>query len=1145
MTSTRCTTFRRSLLAAASTTCLFGAGAAHAQSAASYGLTPEATNSIVANHTITPGPGAVNTGANYANSPQVLDAAGSVNGIGQQIAFTQTGPAAGSLGLCTGSLINPRTVITAAHCVYKQPAHRYGSNTGTGGGVNGPFGAGGATVTSQGVPISFGFNSTNRCLGVAVNGCAVGSGAYEAWRNSGFQTIASQNIYNGNQVWYGTGAQPVALGGLGEFANKDIALVTLDTHAKDIPTWTLLFSPLDGPTHATVTGYGGAGVGLAGIGSLAGIDYRRRSAENMIDALMTNNDWVDSPAIDPGNTAFAAHQHAIYWLDFDDPNWTAASAGANPRFFSSNAPPGGRNNGYYDFNGLGGVTLPNEGATAGGDSGGPLVIDQRWSRNVIAGVLTGSWSFNGGLSTYGQFNVYPPLFQFWEDIVQNNPYVYASAKAGNGSWFDPTHWLQDMDPNYVTIGADGQLVNLLPDNPQGGADGAVDKFGTLCFLGADCTTFDGPGAPVGDGVPHYTAGGPGSTNFVPNNVEPVNSANAALQVKARYYDVTLREAGTTTLSQAAIIDNMTVDGARAKLDIRPGGSLKTWADYTQANGWTNVDGVLDTNEMLVVSGLLSGKGAITADYLTVVGGIVAPAGQDIGTLTVNGDVILASASALFVDVTRGAADKLAVNGTLTLSGPNTPGASLVLSKTGAAPKHGDSYTIATASSGVLGTFGQVYAFQGVLRPELAYTANSVVANIRAGSLANHIGQSGATERAFARALDQLRGNYYDSLYGLYGSIDLMAPDALKTTLRGLAPDVAGEARTLQDDQSRVMLNGIADRLSMLGTADAAGKLSIVGAPEALMLANAGTGSMLESSVNGTMGLAPNARAASVLPKGFSGFVSGGFTTNGATLDGGRAGFRAGQRSWHVGMGLEIAVSEAFTLGTAFGYADGYSMQGDVGDRAETRSSQMAVYGSYKLGDGFYVGGIAAAEMGRASFERQASSGEAVFDLTGATESRRYTASAEAGVNLGIGRGLTLTPRVGVGYSSYSLAGYRENGGDIALQLDDITVRQLNGRIGAKLAGTTRLGVWTLIPQLQADYVQNLSGSGNGMEVRFAEAGGYAFTLPIGQGDTNWAEMKGGFKLTNGVVEFGGGVETSLGRSNYRDDRATADFTLRF
>lgn len=114
--------------------------------------------------------------------------------------------------------------------------------------------------------------------------------------------------------------------------------------------------------------------------------------------------------------------------------------------------------------------------------------------------------------------------------------------------------------------------------------------------------------------------------------------------------------------------------------------------------------------------------------------------------------------------------------------------------------------------------------------------------------------------------------------------------------------MAGEARTLQDDHSRVMLNGITDRLSMLGTDGNAGKLSIVGAPEALALL--GTGAAAQSVVNGTMGLAPSGRAATVLPKGFSGFVSGGFTTNGANLDGSKASFRGGQRSWHVGMGAQ-------------------------------------------------------------------------------------------------------------------------------------------------------------------------------------------------------------------------------------------------
>ena len=1160
MTSTRCTTFRRSLLAAASVTCLLGAGAAHAQSASDSGLKLEANEAILANHLVPQGPANVlpgingpNNGSIYSNSPQLLDAPGSITGVGQQIAFLQVNNTQASLSLCTGSLINPRTVITAAHCVYNNPAHMYGSNTGTGGGTFGTvaqnFG------TTAGIPISFGFESLNRnCLNAAglPFTCPAGQkGPYETWRDGGFATSTARHIYNGNQVWYGTGAQPVALGGLGEFANKDIALVTLDTHAKDIPTWTLLFSPLDGPTHATVTGYGTAGSGLSGIGNLAGIDYRRRSAENMIDALITIHDFNSSPGIaGPANTTFINHQHSIYWMDFDDPTyqWSQANVPANFAF-QSPAPALPARSQYYDFNGLGGTTLPNEGSTGGGDSGGPLVVDRRFTnpdgsfKPVIAGVLTGSFSFNGGIGLYGQFNVYPPLFQFWEDIVQNNPYVFASALAGDGNWFDPTHWVQDMDPNYGIIGPDGKLLNSLPDTVQGGADGAVDKFGTVCFLQQNCKSFDGPGAPTGNGTSVITAGGPGSRNFVPNNVEPVNSATAALNVKARYYDVTLRQAGTTTLNQAATIDVMTLAHNRAKLLIGPNGKLSTWADYTQTSGWTQVDGVLNTNEMLVVSGLLSGKGTINADYLTVVGGIVAPAGQDIGTLSVNGDVILASASALLVDVTRGASDKLAVTGSLTLSGPSTPGAALVLSKTGAAPKHGDSYTIATASAGVLGTFGQVYAFQGVLRPELVYGANSVVANMRAGSLANHIGGSGATELAFARALDQLRGNYYNSLSGLYGSVDLMSPDALRTTLRGLAPDVAGEARTLQDDQSRVMLNGITDRLSMLGTESNAGKLSIVGAPEALALL--GTGQAAQSVVNGTMGLAPSGRAATVLPKGFSGFVSGGFTTNGAMLDGSRASFRGGQRSWHVGMGLEIALDESFTLGTAFGIADGYSLRGDAGERADTRSSQMAVYGSYKLGGGFYVGGVAAAEMSRASFERQASSGDAVFDLTGATKARRYTAMAEAGVNLGVGRGLTVTPRLGLGYSSYNLSGYRENGGEVALQLDDMTVRQLNGRMGARLAGATRLGAWSLIPQLQADYVRNFSGSGNGVEVRFANAGGYAFTLPLGQGDTDWAEVKGGFKLTNGPLEFGAGVETSLGRTDYRDDRATADFTLRF
>ena len=1108
--------------------------AAHAQSERPVGA--ENSPAIVVNNGLNPNapaPGALDTG---------------INGVGQMISFNQVSPTGASLSLCSGTLINPRTVIFAAHCVNSRPAHQYGSQTGTGGGVNGNFGSitailtttvTRAPLTAQGVPLSFGFGATNRCLattpgvnaGTATapnpgNGCQAETGAYEKWRNSNFGTVTDAAIFNANQIWYDTRSlEPNAIG----FLYADVAIATLDTPANDIPTWALLFTPLEGPTHGIITGYGVNGTAASAQGAVActtncsplgGIDYRRRAAENMIDALMSLDDR-DNFLFGPGNVD---NPQTLYQTDFDSPAGQAAFTGA----FNN-----------YDFDLFNGAALPREGTTAGGDSGGPLIADQAYARPVVTAVLSGGTRFFNGqrFSTYGTNSFYQPLFLYWEQIVANNPYVYATNKAGSRDWTDPTHWVQQMDPNYQ-IAVNGALQNGLPNFFADGPAGNGPRFGTVCFLN-DCADLSGLSTPLQtSGSPILVPGGPGSINFVPNNVAPVNSATPGLTVKARYYDVTLSAAGTTSATTAIEIDRLTIDGA-AKLDVKNAGNLSVLGDFTQVTGWTNIDGRLKTGEALVVRGLLSGTGTFDPTFLTVVGGFVAPGGGDrVGTLTVRSDVILASASALFIDVQRGSADKLVVTGDATSTGVLAiNGATLVVNKVGAAPRHGEAYTIASATGGIDGTFGSIFSFQGVLRPELAYGANDIVATLRAGSLAVQLGQSTASAQAFASALDTLRTTSYASLWNLYGAVDLMAPGQLGATLDGLTPRILGESSLLQDRQSRMLMANVVDRLAVTGTGRAGG-LSVIGDAGGFVRSLNGT----QATSQAFSGLSQSSEVAGRLPSGVTGFIASGTTTGNASY-GGSARLGGGRSGNWMGMGLEFSAGGRTTVGTATGFATATSSP--AGDRTDSRTFQVAGYATHDLGGGAYLGGVGSFETAHLDADRLGFDGTNLLALSGATDSRRIGLIGEAGKAFGLGAGLTLTPRVRLAYDRQALAGFRERGGETALAVDSLTRERLEAKLGFALAGATPVGNgWRFSPQVQADFARRIAGDGSTMVVRFAGAPGTGIALPLADSSRTWGEARAALRLDNGTIAFSAGAETAFGAA-YRDDRALAGFTMRF
>jgi uncharacterized protein YhjY with autotransporter beta-barrel domain len=423
----------------------------------------------------------------------------------------------------------------------------------------------------------------------------------------------------------------------------------------------------------------------------------------------------------------------------------------------------------------------------------------------------------------------------------------------------------------------------------------------------------------------------------------------------------------------------------------------------------------------------------------------------------------------------------------------------------------------------------------VLRPELSYGTDkngleTITALFRAGSLVTILDGQNSTALAFAKALDQLRSGSYSNLYNLYGAIDWMNGAQLSTTLGSLAPRTLTETTGLYDRQSRRLSGLAADRLSVLGTGQAAG-LTTSGQLGLL-------GNQQPTTASARLGLAP-AGGKVALGNGLSGFLD----MSASRL---RSGYGADVESnaaeeWHVASGLELPLGSA-TIGTAFGLAGSDSRPGS--DRAELRVHQAAAYGSLPVGAKGYVGAMLSGETMRSESSRLGQDGVSTLTLRGTGRADRVTALVETGIRHQLG-GLAVTPRAQLAYSQTRLSGFDERGGETALSLDSVAQQRFEGRIGARLDGTTSIGGWNLTPSIQADYVRRIAGGANGMSVRFAAAPDAAILLPLGSSAKGWAELKGGLTFGKGPLSLGLSGNAAIGDAPFADQRGAVDFTVRF
>lgn len=1074
-----------------------------------------------------------------------------VTGVGQMVVDQGNG----FIGLCTGSLINPRTVLFAAHCVNTRAATAYGSGSG-------------------GVPISFGFAADNLpALQRWIN--ATIGGQPNALRHL---SNPAQFLYNVNQVRY----SPLSLDPAARsFLFGDVATATLDTPAANVPTWALLFSPLPTPTvTAAGTGYNVqiAGYGRHGnatTGSASNSDFRRRVAENVIGALTdlrTFETFLFGSSTSPTQN--------LYFIDFDDPR--RGLSGASPFDF----------NAFRDNARVRGTT-PTEGSTAGGDSGGPLILQGFFAREVITGVLSGGYTrfFNGQPANgYGTVSFYQPLYLYWDWIAENNPYRYVTNVAGDRLWTDAANWVTVNDPNYFVIGANGQLVNGVPSTLGQQNAGTGNGFGEICFQSAGSSsclnvatgTLTNDQRPIGtsgsaiqpDGgaetmefnggfvsatspeafniaaltptpAPTIANGLAGATNFVPNNVDPVRATGAI----GRYFDVTLTANGTTTLDSIVVVDRFAIGGAGSRLSIASAGSLTSLIDVRQFAGVMTVNGTLTSRgDFLLAGGGLMGTGRINAPFTTnVLGTITGGTDTTIGTLTFGGNLVLSSGSNLFVNTGgNGVSDRIAIvaessnaqgaatNGIATLGGRIS-----LAPVTGSMIRFGDLYTVLTAQGGVTGTFQAPTALSAILQPVLIYSANSVQVRINANSYASVVNPASQVQRSYASMLDRNRAP--GALSRIFDVLDLQNAATIQATLEALAP----RAEQLQNALGITALDTgsglIRNRVLGLVPGNLGGSMAFYGRPVQVASLDRAMGNPAAAmSVMSDVAAQPMI-AESELPDTMSGFLAVGYVEGSSRPLAGTlvAGPRDAFDGFFVSSGLETEVGDRGILGVALSYTDLDGTTSVGGQSADGQLYQGTLYGKQQLGSTVYVDLQLSAGLLSTSTERP---DVLVPDnLVLRSQEDALAVLSEVGIGAESSEGpIRFGPRASLRSSLIDFSRSLETGGPSALQIARSDYRSIQSRLGLVLQGKGKVR-----PNVTVNYVHEFRDPAAGFGANFVGGvGGNVLFRMAGQ-DKDWVELTGGLTVDTGNLSLSLAADTSFGRSGVRNDTYRAAISLRF
>jgi autotransporter-associated beta strand protein len=470
---------------------------------------------------------------------------------------------------------------------------------------------------------------------------------------------------------------------------------------------------------------------------------------------------------------------------------------------------GGGGGGAGGFGGGGGAGGTNNGGGGGLGAGGAVFVQDGGSL-TFSGALT----INGNSVTAGS----------------------GGAGAGNGSAFGSGFFLNGNGTlTFAPSAAQTQTVSdVIADQTGSGGTGpnagswslAKTDAGTLVLTAANIysggTTVSGglinfnAANNFGSGLITLDGGGlqwaSGTTTDISSRLAAFGSGGATFDTNGNNVTFASALSGTGGLTKTGA-GNLVLNG------------INVYTGATTVNGGIlSVNGSIAASSGLTVNagGTVGGNGILPST--TINGGTLAP-GNSIGTLTIQGNLVLTSAAAYIVEVSPTQADRTNVTGTAALAGT-------VQAVFGPGSYIARTYTILSANGGRSGTFGSLTTtgLPAGFAASLSYTGTDAILNLTA--VLGGGGSAGGPGALPNGGLSQNQFNVASTLNGFFNNGGTLPPNFLNvfgltgSNLTNALTLLSGEAATgaqqgafkLMDQFLSLMLDPFVDGRSGVGGA---------------------------------------------------------------------------------------------------------------------------------------------------------------------------------------------------------------------------------------------------------------------------------------------------------------------------------------